>query len=132
MKSSSFDEDQPAVFVWEAVTQYLTDEAVAQTLTFIGKCAKGSLAVLTYVLRWIIEHPERDKEAMALKRLSKSKMAPFIFGLEPAELPEYLKRFGLHMIEDVGAEYYQKNWLAPMGRKLDVTFGERICLAVVR
>jgi hypothetical protein len=59
------------------------------------------------------------------------KMAPFIFGLEQAELPAYLKDFHLRVMEDVGEEYYKKHWLEPMGRKLDVTIGERICLAEV-
>ena len=131
IKGSGFDSAQPVVFVWEAVTQYLTAEAVARTLRFIGKCAKGSRVVFTYVLRWIIEHPERDREAMALIKLAKMKMAPFIFGLEQAELPGYLKDFNLRVMENVGDEYYKKNWLEPMGRKLDVTFGERICLAEV-
>jgi methyltransferase (TIGR00027 family) len=131
MQSSGFNSAKSAIFVWEAVTQYLTAEAVARTLRAIGKCAKGSRLVFTYVLRWIIEHPERDREAMAMMRLAKMKMAPFIFGLEPNELSEYLKNFHLRVIEDVGDEYYRKNWLEPMGRKLDVTFGERICLAEV-
>ena len=131
MKGSGFDPAQPAVFVWEAVTQYLTAGAVEQTLRFIGKSAKGSRVVFTYVPRWIIEHPERDPEAIALMKLSKMKNAPFIFGLEQAELSDYLKDFHLRVIEDVDAEYYKKNWLEPMGRKLDVTYGERICLAEV-
>jgi methyltransferase (TIGR00027 family) len=129
MQGCGFDPSQPAIFVWEAVTQYLTAEAVKQTLSYIGKSAKGSRVVFTYVLRWIIEHPERDHEAMGLLKLSKQKMAPFIFGWEPTELPEYLKPFHLRVIEDAGDEYYKKNWLEPMGRKLDVTYGERICLA---
>ena len=131
MKGSGFDPAQPAIFVWEAVTQYLTGAAVAQTLRFVGKCAVGSRVVFTYVLRWIIEHPERDREAMALMKLSKMKMAPFIFGLEPAEIPAFLQGFHLRVLEDAGDEYYRKNWLGPMGRKLDVTYGERICLAEV-
>lgn len=131
MKGSGFDPSQAVVFVWEAVTQYLTAAAVAQTLRFIGKCAGDSQVVFTYVLRWIIEHPERDREAMALMKLSKMKMAPFIFGLEPAEISTFLQGFHLRVLEDAGDEYYRKNWLEPMGRKLDVTYGERICLAEV-
>lgn len=131
LKVGGFDMSQPAVFVWEAVTQYIPTETVGKTLEFIGRCAKGSRVVFTYVLRWIIEHPEHDPEALALMKLSKQKMAPFIFGLDPVELPEYLKRFGLKFVSDVGDEYYKNNWLDPMGRKLDITYGERICTAEV-
>ena len=131
MSGSGFDRSQPAVFVWEAVTQYLTSEGVAQTLKFVGSCAKGSRLVFTYVPRWIIEHPERDPEAMALMKLSKMKMAPFIFGLEPAEIPQYLKAFNVRVVEDVNNAYYQEHYLRPIGRVMDVTSGERICLAEV-
>lgn len=131
LKAGGFDMASPAIFIWEAVTQYLPAETVADMLKFIGSCARGSQVVFTYVLRWIIEHPERDPEAMALMKLSKQKMAPFIFGLDPTELREYLKGFGLKFVADAGAEYYSKHWLDPMGRKLDVTIGERICTAEV-
>ncbi len=132
MSGSGFDPKQPALFVWEAVTQYISAEAVAEELSFVGKCTKGSRIVFTYVLKWVIEHPERDPQALALMKLAKMKMAPFIFGLETAEMPVYLQPFHLQVLQDAGVEYYQSHWLEPMGRKLDVTFGERCCLAEVK
>ena len=39
---------------------------------------------------------------------------------------------GLRVLEDVGAEYYRRRWPEPIGRKMDVTTGERVCLAEVR
>lgn len=131
LQSGGFDPRQKALFVWEAVTQYLPAEAVAKTLRYIGSCAPGSRVVFTYVPRWIIEHPERDPEAQAMIKMGKMKLAPFIFGLEPQELPAYLGGFGLRQVVDVDAGYYQENWLKPMGRVMDVTLGEHICLAEV-
>ena len=131
LAGSGFDLSQPAVFVWEAVTQYLEGEAVEQTLSFVGECAPGSRIVFTYILKWIIEHPERDPDAMALMKLSKMKMAPFIFGLDPETMPEYLRRFHMQVIEDAGKETYEERYLKPRGRLMDVTIGERICTAEV-
>lgn len=131
MQRSSFDPTQPALFIWEAVTQYLNEDAVAKTLRFMGSCAPHSRIVFTYVLKWMIEHPERDPEAMKLIRLSKTKMAPFRFGLEPESLPAYLHPFHLQVLEDAGNSFYQQNYLRPIGRCLDVAEAERICLAEV-
>jgi methyltransferase (TIGR00027 family) len=131
LTGSGFNPSQPAVFIWEAVTQYLKTEAVEQTLTFVGECASGSRIIFTYVLKWIIEHPERDPDAVALMKLSKMKMAPFIFGLDPDAMPEYLRRFHMKVIEDAGKETYEERYLKPKNRMMDVTTGERICTAEV-
>lgn len=40
---------QPAIFVWEAVTQYLTEEGVRRTLAFLSTAAARSHLVFTFV-----------------------------------------------------------------------------------
>jgi methyltransferase (TIGR00027 family) len=52
---AAFDPSRPAVFVWEGVTQYLSEEAVCRTLAFVGKSAPGSILIFTYVLKSVIE-----------------------------------------------------------------------------
>src|SRR5690606_4034546 len=42
LAAHGFHPDRPAVFVWEGVTQYLTEEAVRATLAFLSKAATGS------------------------------------------------------------------------------------------
>jgi O-methyltransferase involved in polyketide biosynthesis len=53
------------VFIWEGVTQYVSGDAVSQTLSFVGQSAPGSIIVFTYVLKSIIERrsniPDADK-----------------------------------------------------------------------
>ncbi|HEY7414971.1 MAG TPA: SAM-dependent methyltransferase, partial [Ktedonobacteraceae bacterium] len=45
---TAFDLSRPAIFVWEGVTQYLSEDAVRQTLAFVGTSAPGSMLVFTY------------------------------------------------------------------------------------
>jgi len=45
----------PTLFIWEGVTQYISEEVVHRTLAFVGKSAPGSILVFTYVLKSIIE-----------------------------------------------------------------------------
>jgi hypothetical protein len=60
-----------------------------------------------------------------------AKSAPWVFGLEPASLPTFLKPFHLALVADVGAADYQASYLKPMGRDLAVFVGERIVQATV-
>lgn len=45
---AGFDADRPVFISWLGVTQYLTLDAIRETLKWAGKCAPGSEIVLTY------------------------------------------------------------------------------------
>lgn len=130
MVDTKFDQTQPALFIWEGVTQYLSKEGVHQTLEFIGKSALHSRIVFTYVLKSIIERrssiPNADN---MLDRVAEQ--APWIFGIEPSEIQSYLKSFHLSLVEDVGNADYQVRYLKPLDRVVDVFEGERIAYAVL-
>ena len=127
---TTFDGTRPAVFLWEGVTQYLSERAVKQTLAFVGKSAPGSLLVFTYVLKSIIDRRSDIPDANnLLDRVAKS--ARWIFGLEPAGLSDFLKPFHLALFADAGAPTYQEKYLRPRGRSLAVFAGERIAQARV-
>lgn len=125
---TTFDPSRPVMFIWEGVTQYITEEAVRRTLSFVGKSAPGSIIVCTYVLKSIIDRrsdiPDADKMMDVV-----AKNAPWIFGLEPASIPAFLKPYHLALIADVGNADYQEKYLKPLGRNLVVFEGERIVLA---
>jgi methyltransferase (TIGR00027 family) len=128
---TSFDPDRPAIFVWEGVTQYLSEEAVRRTLAFVGSLTSGSMLVFTYVLQSVIERQadipgiEKMMEAM-VKRGS-----PWLFGLEPSNVAAYLEPFHLHLTADVGSAEHQACYFKPLGRNLVVSEIERIAQATV-
>jgi methyltransferase (TIGR00027 family) len=126
----AFDRRRPTVFIWEGVTQYLSEEDVRETLTFIGKSTPESIIVFTYVLKSIIERrsdiPGADKMIDVV-----AEYAPWVFGLEPSGVPEFLKSFNLALIADVGSSDYQDKYLKPVERNLVVFEGERIVHAIV-
>ena len=112
------------------MTQYISEEAVRQTLTFVGESVPGSTIVFTYVLKSIIERRSDIPGADHMMDLV-AKQAPWIFGLESSEVPDFLRAFHLALIEDVGNADYQKRYLQPVKRKLVVSKGERIARASV-
>jgi methyltransferase (TIGR00027 family) len=127
---TAFDRSRPAVFVWEGVSQYITEEAARATLAFVGKSAAGSLLVFTYVLRSVIERRSNIPSADHLMDVV-AKQSPWVFGLEPSGLADYLKPLHLGLIADVGNADYQEKFLKPIGRNLVVFEGERIVQAKV-
>ena len=127
---TSFDSSKPAVFIWEGVTQYITEDAVRLTLTFVGKSSPGSILLFTYVLKSIIQRSPDFPGADHLMDVV-AKSSPWIFGLEPSSIPAFLKPYHLALVANVGNADYQEKYLKPLGRKLVVTEGERIVHATV-
>lgn len=127
---TAFNSGKPAIFIWEGVTQYISEEAVRQTLAFVGRSAPGSILVFTYVLKSIIERRSNIPDANHLMDVA-AKQSPWIFGIEPSGIQDFLKPYHLALIADVGNVDYQEKYLKPMERNLVIFEGERIAQAIV-
>ncbi|MEO3809208.1 SAM-dependent methyltransferase [Sphaerisporangium sp. B11E5] len=118
-----FQADRPAVFVWEAVTQYLTQEAVHATLAFLSQAAPGSRLLFTYVLADFLENGGYGAAALHEEFVGKRRV--WRFGLAPDEVGPLLGRFGWVEREQVGAAEYRARYLEPAGRELPIMEIER-------
>ena len=125
------DLSKPTFFIWEAVTQYITAEAVDSTLKYISKACPGSMVVFTYILKSVVDGASNIKGVDAMLKAFKRAKVSWLFGLEPSTVKEFLRQYNLSLIEDVGASYYQKKYLKPIGRKLNVSEIERTAFAKV-
>ena len=128
---TAFDPASPAVFVWEGVTQYLSEQAVRQTLAFVGTSAPGSILVFTYVLKSLIERRSGIPGADNMMDRVAKQGSPWLFGLEPESLASLLEPFHLRLLTDVGSADYQANYFKPLKRELVVSEMERIAQATV-
>lgn len=127
---STVNPGKSAIFVWEGVTQYISEGAVRQTLASVGKSAPGGIIVFTYVLKSIIERRSDIPDADHMMDVV-AKQSPWVFGLEPSEISDFLKPYHLSLSADVGNADYQEKYLKPMERDLVVFEGERIIQATV-
>ena len=59
LASAGYDPMRRTFFLWEGVTNYLTEAAVRHTFSFVGKAAPNSRIAFTYVHRDIVTNPER-------------------------------------------------------------------------
>ena len=119
LAASGFDSAKEACFVWEGVTNYLTAEAVDSTLREIRRIASEGALLFTYVDREVLDHPERFYGAVKLMARLESYGEPWTFGLDPAEVGEYLAARGFRLTKDVSvAEVWRT-----VGRSVEETRG---------
>jgi len=127
LETAGFRKGRKTLFLWEGVTQYLTEGAVVETLQFVS--AVGGAVAFTYVPQGIIDGSTRPDWFEALMSFARRAGSPFIFGLDPLRLESYLADLGLALIEDIGAVEYRQRYLVPLGRELNVFDAERVALA---
>lgn len=132
MAAAGFRTGVKTFFILEGVTQYITAEAVDATFRYVSRVAvPGSKIVFTYVHRGIIDGSATFENAQKWISVTQRHGVPWIFGIDPAELAQFLSARGFELIEQVGASEYQARYLAPLGRQLPVFEIEKTVLAQI-
>lgn len=112
-------------YIWEAVTQYLTETAVHQTFQYLSQAPTGSQLTFTYVLKDFVEGKNLYGEEKFYDRMVvKDKI--WHFGLDPAEVADFLGEYGWRLIEDLSYEELNNRYVSPTGRTMPSMEIERI------
>ncbi len=114
-------------FVWEAVTQYLTEQGVRATFDWLAKAAPGSRLAFTYVRKDFLDGKALYGWESGYRQFVASKV--WLFGMEPEDCPSFLKGYGWRIIEHVGYDELADKYIAPTGRRLASTPVERMVYA---
>jgi len=101
LTQAGFDKTQPACFVWEGVTNYLTAEAIDTVLRQVQQAAPGSVLLFTYIDRAVLDHPERFFGAAKLMARLESYGEPWTFGCAPEALSAYLAARGFQLLANL-------------------------------
>lgn len=109
--------DVRTFFIWEGVTQYLTEDAVRATLTALQAAASGSRLAFTYVQRDFIDGVSTYDAGVLYKRF-RQRQQVWKFGLNPDDVAAFIGEYGWRLVEQAGADYYMRNYIEPTGRKL--------------
>ena len=109
---AGFDQTQPACFVWEGVTNYLTAEAIDSVLRQVRQSSRGSVLIFTYIDRGVLDHPERFFGAAKVMARLREYGEPWTFGIHPEELSTYLADRGLKLLANLSVA---ESW-ARLGR----------------
>ena len=119
-----FSRDRRTLFLWEGVSYYLPQQVVEALLEFVGGCAPGSSIVFDYATRRFVNGETSTYGGKHVARWLKRIREPFLFGLDPDEIKEFLRRHELHIASDLGSEELEKLYLKTKdGRYLGKTLG---------
>jgi methyltransferase (TIGR00027 family) len=119
---------EPAMFVWEAVTQYLTEPAVRRVLEFLSGAAAGSRLIFTYVRRDFLDGACLYG-AERLRRQFVTGHRVWRFGLDPDDVGGLLGEHGWTEREQADAAEFTTRYVAPTGRTMPVSELERFVSA---
>jgi methyltransferase (TIGR00027 family) len=131
LEKHNFHANFRTFFIWEGVTQYLTEDAVRATFCYLQTAAAGSRLVFTYVQRDFIDG-ENLYGANSTYRRFRVRKQIWHFGLRPDEVSGFIGDYGWRLVENAGPEYFLRRYVEPAGRNLTAsqlewsTYAEKI------
>jgi methyltransferase (TIGR00027 family) len=132
MTRAGWDPKRKTFFLWEGVTNYLTEAAVDKTLRWCGSAARDSRIVFTYVHRRVFDSPEEFVGTVELFEALRKAGETWHFGLDPQELPHFLAERGFVPLEDLGAQEFRSLCLGPAAKDVHGYEFYRIAVAIVQ
>lgn len=118
LSEAGFSADLPSFFLWEGVTQYLSEDAIDATFAALQRCTKAKDTLLfTYVNRAVVsgELAEFPEAARWLRGVNK-RGEPWLFGIAPKEASEFLKDRGFELLGDLSTNQAGERYFLPVGR----------------
>lgn len=132
LEQVELDAKERAFVLWEGVTHYLGEPAVHTTLRILSDfVASESLLLFTYIHRGVLTGDvEFEGASIPVERVS-ALGEPWIWGMDPAQMPAYLDEHGWKLLEDIGTEEYRTRYWGERGSLMRGFAFYRAALAVV-
>ncbi len=111
--AAGYDPSRRTLFIWEGVTNYLTEDAVDGTLRWCASAAAGSTVFFTYVHRRVLDSPEAFEGTKKLFATLSAAGERWTFGLDPSGLTTFLAERGLTLDQDVRASECRARYFGP-------------------
>jgi methyltransferase (TIGR00027 family) len=112
-----YRDDARTFFIWEGVTQYLTEDAVRSTLRALQPTPTGSRLVFTYVRRDFIDGLNMYGATLLYKRF-RQRQQVWRFGINPEDVAAFVAEYGWRLVEQAGPDYFVRHYIEPAGRNL--------------
>jgi methyltransferase (TIGR00027 family) len=116
LREHGFDPGRPCLVSWIAVSMYLDEGTVGETLREIaGFSAPGSLLVVEYVDASVIDGSTPCIGARRAAGSVAKRGEPLRFGVDPARVPEWLGPLGFEVDEHVRLRELGRRYAGPSG-----------------
>lgn len=132
LKKNGFDVTKPAVVVSTGVTQYLTIDAIMDTLKMFSKLAKGSRLALTFLLPFEnIKKQDERKEVDEAEKGAKAGGTPFISFFTPSEMLALAEEAGLKDVTHLSSIDLKEKYFRERKDQLMLQGGEDFIIATI-
>ena len=125
LAASGYPPEMTTFFIWEGVTQYLTEEGVRATFEFLARAPADSHLVFTYVPRAFIDGEDLFGQNHLHRKMLGSDPI-WQFGIDPEGVDGLLAGFGWRVVEHLGYDDLGERYVKPTGRDLGWLGVERI------
>jgi methyltransferase (TIGR00027 family) len=120
LAASGYQTDARTFFIWEGVTQYLTEDAVRATLAALRPASVGSRLACTFVRKDFVEGQHMYGAELLYKRFVE-RHPIWRFGLDPQEVAAFVVEYGWRVVEQTDREYFLHHYIRPTGRNLSAS-----------
>jgi methyltransferase (TIGR00027 family) len=118
MRAAGYDADKRTLFIWEGVTNYLNEAAIDATLRWCAAAAACSKVIFTYIHKRVLADPRAFFGGEMMIATVQAVGERWTFGLEPAEITDFLKQRGLVLKQDVGASDYRAKYYGAAAQRM--------------
>jgi methyltransferase (TIGR00027 family) len=110
LQGAGFNPLERSLFVWEGVSNYLTEDAVRSTLSYIGSSSQGTTLAFTYVDRAVLDDPTHFIGGSEVQKAFARLREPWTFGIPPSRAAGFFEECGLELNYDLSAAEYRKQY----------------------
>jgi methyltransferase (TIGR00027 family) len=97
LPASGYSKDKKTLFLWEAVTQYISAEAVDNVLKFVREnSASGSILCFDYKYKEAVDG-SKTYAGLGLKTFVGQENEPYVFGVPEGKINQFLSDRGLQV-----------------------------------
>ena len=131
--ASGYDEHRKTLFIWQGVTQYLTPEAVDDTLAFVaGHSGLGSSIIFDYMDATLLAGAPRHGEVSNMRRYRRLSGEGLVFGIPIGGIQAFLEARGFTQVQNADHVALEKAYFSAGSRPRRVADGYAIVSAVVQ
>jgi len=128
---AGFDPASPAVVALAGLTQYLTQDAIQQTMRDVAGLAPGTTYVATFIVSPEAADPA-DRELIALTaQINKARGTPWLSTFTPGQFAHLAQESGLHNPTIITSATLTDRYFTGRGDALGPCSGEQILTAAV-
>lgn len=120
------------LFIWQGVTQYLTSEAVDDTLRFICEnSGEGSSVIFDYMYPSLLDGTIKRGEVANMRSKQWLSGESMVYGIPEGKAVEFLQTRGFTNILDADSKYLRQRYFTGKNEKRTVAYGYAIVSAEV-